>query len=53
MKRTEQNPATPPTKRLTLRRESLRVLDEDALHQARGGRAGSSSKFAEQQVNNA
>ncbi len=29
---------------LTLNRTVLRVLDEDTLHQARGGRAATSSK---------
>ncbi len=33
-----------PRKRLVLRRDTLRVLDEDALHQARGGLGSHGSK---------
>jgi hypothetical protein len=44
MKR-EPKPPQQPAKPLTLRRETIRVLDDDALEQSRGGAGARSSKF--------
>jgi hypothetical protein len=48
MKRTKKPKTTPKKKPLVLRRETVRTLDDDALHQTRGGGAMSGSKFAMQ-----
>jgi hypothetical protein len=48
----KREPKQPGQKRLVLRRETLKVLDDDALHQVRGGAgARSGSKFVQMQMN--